>query len=168
MSKNLRMHSRTDCPRLASAREQERIVDDACRVFSKYVHQSYNLIKLLRRGVVINHGKMPDIIKEHVEFLYRVVDEVRFIVTTSTLLEGVNVPASKLFLLNYTKGMGSLDPADFKNLAGRVGRYNIIFNLDSPNLELLAPEIYVVSNSDYMSKSANPRSFLKSRAKKVR
>ncbi|MFZ1302123.1 MAG: DEAD/DEAH box helicase [Candidatus Microsaccharimonas sp.] len=145
--------------------ESKRIVDDACRVFSKYVHQSYNLIKLLRRGVVINHGKMPDIIKEHVEFLYRVVDEVRFIVTTSTLLEGVNVPASKLFLLNYTKGMGSLDPADFKNLAGRVGRYNIIFNLDSPNLELLAPEIYVVSNSDYMSKSANPRSFLKSRAK---
>lgn len=145
--------------------ESKIIIDDACKIFSKYVHQSYNLIKLLKRGVVLNHGKMPDIIKEHVEFLYRSVDEVRFIATTSTLLEGVNVPASKLFLINYSKGLGSLNISDFKNLAGRVGRYNTIFNLDSPKLGLLAPEIYVVKNDEYMRHNSNPRSFLSSHAK---
>ena len=152
-------------PEVNYSAESKAIIDDACKVFSQYVHRSYNLIKLLKRGVVLNHGKMPDIIKEHVEFLYRVVDEVKYIVTTSTLLEGVNVPASKLFLMNYAKGLGNLDTSDFKNLAGRVGRYNTIFNLDNPNLELLAPEIYVVKNDDYMPSNASPRSFLKSRAK---
>ncbi len=152
-------------PEINYSTESKVIIDDACRIFSKYVHQSYNLIKLLKRGVVLNHGKMPDIIKEHVEFLYRVVGEIKFIVTTSTLLEGVNVPASKLFLVNYAKGLGNLDTADFKNLAGRVGRYNTIFNLGSPNLGLLAPEIYVIKNHDYMPSNASPRSFLKSRAK---
>ena len=152
-------------PEVDYSAESKAIIDDACKIFSKYVHQSYNLIKLLKRGVVLNHGKMPDIIKEHVEFLYRVVNEVKFIVTTSTLLEGVNVPASKLFLVNYAKGLGNLDPADFKNLAGRVGRYNTIFNLDKPNLRLLTPEIYIVKNDDYMPSNASPRNFLKSRAK---
>lgn len=152
-------------PKVNYSAESKVIIDDACKVFSKYVHQSYNLIKLLKHGVVLNHGKMPDIIKEHVEFLYRVVGEVKFIITTSTLLEGVNVPASKLFLVNYAKGLGNLDPADFKNLAGRVGRYNTIFNLNNPNLGLLAPEIYVVKNDDYMPSNASPRNFLKSRAK---
>lgn len=152
-------------PEVQYSPKSKTIIDDACKVFSKYVHQSYNLIKLLKHGVVVNHGKMPDIIKEHVEFLYRTVGEINYIITTSTLLEGVNVPASKLFLVNYAKGLGNLNPADFKNLAGRVGRYNTIFNLDNPNLNLLAPEIYVVKNEDYMPSNASPRNFLKSRAK---
>lgn len=152
-------------PEVNYSNESQIIVDDACDVLSSYVHQSYNLIRLLKRGVVLNHGKMPDIIKEHVEFLYRKVPEVRFIVTTSTLLEGVNVPASKLFLMNYSRGIGNLDIPDFKNLAGRVGRYNTIFNLTNPKIELLAPEIYVIRNSDYMASNANAEEFLASHAK---
>lgn len=152
-------------PEIVYSSEDKVIIDDACKVFSKYVHQSYNLIKLLKRGIVLNHGKMPDIIKEHVEFLYRKVHQVTFIVTTSTLLEGVNVPASKLFLINYSKGLGNLDAADFKNLAGRVGRYNTIFDLNKPNPSLLSPEIYVIKNTDYMPRNSNPHGFLRSKAK---
>lgn len=78
------------------------------------------------------------------EFLYRNIPEIRFIVTTSTLLEGVNIPASKLFLMNYSKGAKCLDIPDFRNLVGRVGRYNIIFDLTNPRMELLTPEIYII------------------------
>lgn len=145
--------------------ESRAIIDDACRALSQYVHRTYNLIKLLRRGVVLSHGKMPDIIKEHVEFLYRKVPEIKYIVTTSTLLEGVNIPASKLFLMNYKRGLGSLDVPDFKNLSGRVGRYNLLFDLSNPNLELLTPEIYVISNNQYMASNANARDFLSTHAK---
>ncbi|MGB4957149.1 MAG: DEAD/DEAH box helicase [Candidatus Saccharimonas sp.] len=145
--------------------ESKVIIDDICDALSKYVHRSYNLIKLLKRGVVLSHGKMPDIIKEYVEFLYRTVPEIRFIVTTSTLLEGVNVPASKLFLMNYNKGLGSLDVPDFKNLSGRVGRYNVLFNLENPKLELLTPEIYMIKNTEYMASNANPVEYLSSHAK---
>lgn len=152
-------------PEIEYSAESQLIVNDAYSILSSYVHQSYNLIKLLKRGVVLNHGKMPDIIKEHVEFLYRNVPEIRFIVTTSTLLEGVNVPASKLFLMNYSRGIGNLDVPDFKNLAGRVGRYNTIFDLTNPKMELLTPEIYVIKNNDYMASNANPEQFLLSHAK---
>jgi len=150
---------------IALSPESKSIIDDTCKALSKYVHRTYNLIKLLRRGIVLSHGKMPDIIKEHVEFLYRKVPEIRYIVTTSTLLEGVNVPASKLFLMNYNKGLGSLDVPDFKNLSGRVGRYNIVFNLLKPRLESLTPEIYMINNNDYMASNANAKVFLSSHAK---
>ena len=152
-------------PEIEYSTESQAIVNDAYSILSSYVHRSYNLIKLLKRGVVLNHGKMPDIIKEHVEFLYRNVPEIRFIVTTSTLLEGVNVPASKLFLMNYSRGIGNLDIPDFKNLAGRVGRYNTIFDLMNPKMELLTPEIYIIKNNDYMANNANAEQFLLSHAK---
>lgn len=140
-------------------------IDDACRAMSEYVHEKYNLIKLLKHGIAISHGKMPDIIKDHVEYLYRKVPEIKFIVTTSTLLEGVNVPASKLFMMSYSKGRPNLSISDFKNLVGRVGRFSNIFNYNDPKIELLAPEIYIIENEKYMGKQSNAESFMKNWAK---
>ena len=152
-------------PEIKYSPESQVIIDDACNVLSSYVHPFYNLIKLVKRGIVISHGKIPDTIKEYVEFLYRNIPEIRFIVTTSTLLEGVNIPASKLFLMNYSKGARCLDVPDFRNLVGRVGRYNIIFDFTNPRMELLTPEIYIIKNDDYMKKGANASKFLLEHAK---
>ena len=152
-------------PEIKYSPESQIIIDDACNILSSYVHPSYNLIKLVKHGIVISHGKIPDTIKEYVEFLYRNIPEIRFIVTTSTLLEGVNIPASKLFLMNYSKGAKCLDIPDFRNLVGRVGRYNIIFDLTNPRMELLTPEIYIIKNDDYMAKKANASKFLSEHAK---
>ena len=50
---------------------------------------------------------------------------------TSTLLEGVNLPAENLFITSYKKGRSDFSEVDFKNLVGRVGRakYNLYGNV---------------------------------------
>lgn len=46
---------------------------------------------------------------------------------TSTLIEGVNLPADNLFITNYRSGRPQMTSVEFRNLIGRVGR--IKFNL---------------------------------------
>lgn len=41
---------------------------------------------------------------------------------TSTLLEGVNMPAKNVFILNNKNGSNPFQPIDFWDLAGRAGR----------------------------------------------
>lgn len=50
---------------------------------------------------------------------------------TSTLVEGVNLPADNLFITSYKSGLTKMTPVDFKNLVGRVGRieYNLYGNV---------------------------------------
>lgn len=125
-----------------------------------YAHRDYNLLKCLRKGVVYHHAGMPDIIKLYVEKLFSKNNDFKYIITTSTLLEGVNIPADKMFLLDMNKGKGHLTKSQFKNLIGRVCRFREIFNQDTGNLKLLRPEIVFVYNS-IMRENANITSFLK-------
>jgi hypothetical protein len=52
---------------------------------------------------------------------------IHTIFCTSTLLEGVNLPADNLIITSYKSGNRKMDVVDFRNLIGRVGR--IEFNL---------------------------------------
>jgi replicative superfamily II helicase len=51
--------------------------------------------------------------------------------TTTTLVEGVNLPADNLFITSYRNGIAQMTPVDFNNLIGRVGRieYNLYGNV---------------------------------------
>jgi len=49
--------------------------------------------------------------------------KIRYLVCTSTLLQGVNLPAKNIFMFKPTKGHNKpLRSADFWNLSGRAGR----------------------------------------------
>src|SRR5690606_13249802 len=52
-------------------------------------HSKYDLLFCLERGVIYHHGSMSDNIKLFIEHLYATFNEIKYIVTTSTLLEGV-------------------------------------------------------------------------------
>ena len=132
----------------------------ACKEISDYLHEDYNLIDCLKHGVVYHHGSVPDIVKLYIENLFTTEEELKFIVTSSTLLEGVNIPAEKLFLMDYRKGRRKLTPSQFKNLSGRICRFSEIFNAQKGDLTLLLPEIFIIS-SEYMPEKANIEKFLK-------
>ncbi len=92
----------------------------------KEVHGEYYLVKLLRMGIAYHIGYLPASIRRRIEELF----EKRKITTlfcTSTLLEGVNLPADNLFITDTKIFRSKMSPVDFKNLIGRVGR--IRFNL---------------------------------------
>lgn len=102
---------------------------------------------------------MPDAIRIYVEELYRSESEIKFIVTSSTLLSGVNLPAERMFILDNRRGRGNLRTDSFKNLVGRVCRFSEIFNDTNGSLQRLEPHVYLIYGK-YFAQSANCKTFL--------
>jgi superfamily II DNA/RNA helicase len=89
----------------------------------KGVHPQFRLAPLVERGVAFHYGNMPSLIRLEVERLFR-LGKIRFLVCTSTLIEGVNLSCRTIVLRGPRKGIGHpMEPHDFWNLAGRAGRW---------------------------------------------
>lgn len=88
------------------------------------VHDKFLLSQYLERGVAFHYGDMPLVLKSKIEELFK-QGHIRFLVCTSTLLEGVNLPCKNIFVRNPKKGSNTQDMSlsDFWNLAGRAGRW---------------------------------------------
>ncbi|MGY4400532.1 DEAD/DEAH box helicase [Bradyrhizobium sp. USDA 3315] len=87
------------------------------------VHESYLLVSLARKGVAFHYGNMPSLLREEIERLFR-KGKIRFLVCTSTLIEGVNLSCRTIVVRGPRKGVGQpMEPHDFWNLAGRAGRW---------------------------------------------
>ena len=101
------------------------LIDDV----KEYIHKDYYLANTLRHGVAFHHGKMPQAIREGVERIFAdPKSPIQFVVCTSTLLEGVNLPAKNIFITNDKHGRKHFSEIDFNNLAGRAGRLTYDFS----------------------------------------
>lgn len=90
---------------------------------STAVHSQFLLEEVLRRGVAFHYGNMPLLLKSEIERLFK-KEKIHYLVCTSTLLEGVNLPCKNIFVRGPRKGRGQImSPPDFWNLAGRAGRW---------------------------------------------
>ncbi|MFR9302362.1 MAG: DEAD/DEAH box helicase [Fenollaria massiliensis] len=96
-------------------------VNDLIKMIEEKVHEQYYLRFCLKRGVAYHFGGIPEEIKARVEELYK-KGSIRIIFCTSTLLEGVNLPAKNIFILSENIGLTKMSDVDFWNLAGRAGR----------------------------------------------
>ncbi|WP_291447682.1 DEAD/DEAH box helicase [Desulfovibrio sp.] len=72
-------------------------------------------------GIFFHHGNTPHGIRLAVEHAMR-DDLVRFVVCTSTLAQGVNLPIRYLIVTSVYQGMERIKVRDFHNLIGRAGR----------------------------------------------
>ena len=96
----------------------------------KEVHDDCYLADLIVKGVAYHVGYLPANIRLRIEKSFEKGD-LRTIFCTSTLVEGVNLPADNLFITSYRNGPSNMDEIDFRNLIGRVGRikYNLYGNV---------------------------------------
>jgi hypothetical protein len=86
------------------------------------VHKEYDLARCLLRRVGYHYGRIPALVRRGVESAFA-DGEIRYLVTTSTLIQGVNFPAGNLFVCQPKKGKTMpLNAGEFWNLAGRAGR----------------------------------------------
>ncbi|WP_321850325.1 DEAD/DEAH box helicase [Pseudomonas paraveronii] len=89
----------------------------------KGVHQDFRLAPLVELGVAFHYGNMPSLLRLEIERLFR-SGKIRFLVCTSTLIEGVNLSCRSIVVRGPRKGKGHpMEPHDFWNLAGRAGRW---------------------------------------------
>ncbi|EDM38887.1 DEAD/DEAH box helicase domain protein [Pedobacter sp. BAL39] len=128
---------------------QDERIEEFVNFIRDNIHGEYTLISCLRKGVAFHYSTMPRELKEKIELLFS--DEtvpVNYLCCTSTLLEGMNLPAKNVFIIDPTKGQGNhMGKFDFWNLAGRAGRllkdfYGNIYCIDpdSWNDESYIPE----------------------------
>ena len=72
-------------------------------------------------GILSHHGNTPHGIRLAIEYAMR-ENLVRFVVCTSTLAQGVNLPIRYLIVTSVYQGMERIKVRDFHNLIGRAGR----------------------------------------------
>ena len=128
----------------------------------EYVHEDYKLANYIEKGVIYHHGSIPEPIRYFIEDLYANIPEIKMLIANSTLLEGVNIPATRMFILDPYRGSGYLSPSAFKNLVGRVCRFGEIFNSSTGDLKYLLPEIHIVKGG-YCRKNFKVENFVKGR-----
>jgi hypothetical protein len=89
----------------------------------KGVHPNFRLAPFVERGVAFHFGNMPSLLRLEIERLFR-SGKIRFLVCTSTLVEGVNLSCRTIVVRGPRKGKDKhMEPHDFWNLAGRAGRW---------------------------------------------
>lgn len=112
------------------------------------IHDQYYLAETIEKGVAYHVGYLPTSIRLRIEALFRNRNGgVHTIFCTSTLLEGVNLPADNLFITDYRNGTPPMSAVEFRNLIGRVGRlqfslYGNVFLVCLPN-ESTEPSNYI-------------------------
>jgi hypothetical protein len=86
------------------------------------VHPKFQLVNSVKSGVGFHYGRVPSLVRKEIEEAFS-RGHLRYLVTTSTLLQGVNLPARNLFMLKPHRGDDHpISSIDFWNLAGRAGR----------------------------------------------
>ncbi|KVH40123.1 hypothetical protein WT01_02940 [Burkholderia cepacia] len=97
-------------------------LSDLAKFIEQHIHKQYSLANYVRQGVAFHYGNMPSLLREGIEAAFK-RGELDYLCCTTTLFQGVNLPARNVFIDTPTRGKGAaLDEASLWNFAGRAGR----------------------------------------------
>ena len=83
---------------------------------------TFPLADLITYGVGVHHAGLSDDVRTLMEWLFE-DGEIRFLVATTTIAQGVNFPISGVVMASHQYPYGvDMPPEDFWNIAGRTGR----------------------------------------------
>jgi superfamily II DNA or RNA helicase len=125
---------------------QDSFIKEIVDFLKDEIHPSYSLIKCLKKGVAFHHGSLPDIVRKEIEDCF-LEGRIKNLFCTSTLLQGVNLPANNIFIAKPEKKNFQLTDFDFGNLIGRAGRirdtlYGTIYCIEMNKDKEWSQELY--------------------------
>ncbi len=88
----------------------------------KHYSPTWTLTKLLRRGVLIHNGALHRPVAQMVVHVYEISDSAVTLLSTSSIIEGVNLATEQIILFSNKIGHKRLTDFSFKNIVGRGGR----------------------------------------------
>ena len=151
---NIIYRNRTDsCENTASAiaaliseDKDSESLEEAADYVESFLHENFSLAGNLRKGVAFHYGPLPGAMRTAIEDLAR-DGEIEFIVCTSTLAEGVNLPAKNLFLDDPKQPIPyqpseKLEDVTLGNITGRAGRM----------LEHFSGNVFLINHDDWKFK----------------
>lgn len=95
---------------------------DFIKHISKNFSRDWTIIKALQKGIGVHHGLIPKYIQKEIISLFN-SGQLKVLLSTTTITEGVNTSAKNLIVLHSKKGDKTLKKFDAKNIAGRAGRF---------------------------------------------
>lgn len=99
----------------------ENSLDHAVSWIGEQYDPAWVFPKALHRGIGMHHGKLPRALAQYVVKAFN-EDLVRFLVCTSTLIEGVNTKAKNVIIFDNTVARRKFDFFTYNNILGRSGR----------------------------------------------
>jgi helicase len=96
------------------------------RVAEEWLGPSHSVTQLLRRGIAVHHGRLPDAVRNAVEADFR-DGRYKVLAATNTLAQGVNLPVRTVIVHSCYRrdDQGNeqrISARDYWNIAGRAGR----------------------------------------------
>lgn len=131
--------------------EETQEIIDLKTTIEKYVHKSFLQIKMLEHGIIYLHAKIPDVLKDYLEYQFKKIKGLRYLIANTVILEGINLPIDNLFVLD-TRGQSN---NKLLNLIGRVNRLNNVFDEESGALDKLLPNIHFINSKYYRGNMEN-------------
>lgn len=111
--------------KFASEQNEYNVVESEIKDLINYlkedIHPKYSLILCLQKGIGFHHATLPEFVRKEIETLFN-KGLIKTLFCTSTLLEGVNLPADNLLIVKPNKDKIPLSNFEFGNLIGRAGR----------------------------------------------
>ncbi len=132
-------------------------IEETCEIIElkktieKYVHKSFLQIKMLEHGIIYLHAKIPDVLKDYLEYKFKTINSIRYLIANTVILEGINLPIDNLFILD-ARGQSN---AKLLNLIGRVNRLNDVFDKDVGTLDKLLPTVHFINSKYYRGNMQN-------------
>jgi len=128
-------------PDILTSSEKKQI-EDLIDLIKKIIHPKYALVNSLKKGIAFHYGNIPLLIRNEIEKLFG-TGVIKYLICTSTLIEGINMPCQNLFVRGPCKGRGKpMNETDFWNLAGRAGRWGKEFQGNIFCIDAKLPRIW--------------------------
>lgn len=92
------------------------------RDFNDWLKDSFSLCQLSERGIGIHNGKMHRSLSQIQVKLFEFTEGLDTIISTSSIIEGVNTQAEQVIVWSNKNGSHKFDYFTYRNIIGRAGR----------------------------------------------
>ncbi|MDT4739806.1 DEAD/DEAH box helicase [Bradyrhizobium sp. WYCCWR 12699] len=89
-------------------------------------HPEWAAVAAVQHGIGLHHGGIPRALQQHMVRMFN-DGSLKFLVCTSTLIEGVNTAAKNVIVYDRRRNKNVLDFFTYKNIQGRAGRMGTYF-----------------------------------------
>lgn len=156
------------CSKMASFIAEDKIVTETdflnslSDFISNTVHPKFTLVDTIKKGVAYHHGKLPFHVRLLIEDGIK-QKEIKTIICTTTLLQGVNLPVQNIIIRNPNlfirkiESSAKLSNYEIANLRGRAGRL----------LKDFIGRTYILDELSFKEKESNQLELFKDSAKEL-
>lgn len=91
------------------------------KMLEKEVSSEWSVVKFLKKGIIIHHGQMPKYIQNKLIDIYLTDKELKLLIGTNSISEGINTPCRNLFISPKVE-VTNQNKLLIQNTIGRAGR----------------------------------------------